>query len=170
MNIFVKIHVLDKEKKSGTTKKFAENLLKKTFQDKKQIDNFSIMTILDDSGGILQEIEIDLHGILPVIGGISFHNSKGKEYNLIVADYHGACLMLYELVDDKAYFHGALSGVELDRYSRTQSGGSFKYYNRIYKKLSAKEISAPIKRDKYVYSTCEKIESARKSGKDILCL
>lgn len=165
MNIYVKVHVPDDLTRAGTYRKFAEAILKKAFGKDSLADRYNVMSIHGDSGEILQEIEIDLHGVLKVVGGISFYDSKGKLYQLIIADYHGACLMLYELEDDKAYFHGALSGIELDRFNFAHPGHSFSYCRRVYRKMTGKEVFSLIKKDKYTYSTCEKIESARKAGK-----
>lgn len=125
------------------------------------IKDVKVINILDDSGVPIQEIDIDLFGSLKILGGFSFIDSTQKKYNLIVVD-EGASYLLFEVDNNKALFHGALTGMEEDRFFKSKPGQKFSYYRRIYTKLTTKEINTlvcPIAT--YKYDTADKVESPR---------
>jgi hypothetical protein len=88
------------------------------------------------------QINIDLYGIMRVIGGVSYSTCMGV-VQLILVD-EGASLLLFQLKKcdglDKALFHGGLNGTEFKRFQATSPGHFFNYYKRVYRKLPMREV------------------------------
>lgn len=156
-----------KREKDITTRSSALKLLEKIREtinkSDKSIQNISLCGLVDDEGKQIHEINIDLYGILRVEGAIIFRESSGIAHTLIVVD-EGASYLLFELIEDKAFFHGALTGIELDGFLSSVPGKRFSYYRRVYKKLADKHIFDLIDPYKvYRYETGEAFESPRKA-------
>lgn len=123
-----------------------------------------IKKIVSANGNPTIDINIELFGSVRVLGGFSFKNSKGKEIVNVIVD-EGASHLLFELnnSEKKAYFHGALTGLENERFFNTKPGGFFSYYRRKYKKLKEIYLFKLIDQSTvYSYDTAEKQESPRR--------
>jgi hypothetical protein len=111
------------------------------------------------------QINIDIMGILPVVGGVSYQSSEGK-INLLLVDEGVACL-LFRLVNKKALFYGGLNGLEFQRFQQNKPGDTFKYYRRIYQKLSMKEIDGMVDKNViYYYDTPMTVDNPRKKNEN----
>lgn len=115
-----------------------------------------------DNGEPFIQINIDLHGILRVIGGVSYLSKTEKTIKLILVD-EGASFLLFKIEDTKALFYGGLNGTEFKRFQSTESNKCFNYYRRQYRKLTMQEVSGLVNpRIKYYYDTPKEIEDPRK--------
>ena len=94
--------------------------------------------IMDDEEPFIQ-INIDLRGIMRVVGGVSYRTKTKELLKLIMVD-EGAALLLFQIKGKKALFHGGLNGTEFKRFLNTKPGQNFGYYQRTYTKLTMQEV------------------------------
>jgi hypothetical protein len=171
MKIIVEIDVSpgffqDKRRKKPTIRETALNLVSRISESDRNIRSATLNGLVDEGGKQVHEINIDLYGVMRVAGAIAFNESTGVTHTLLVVD-EGASYLLFELDGDRALFHGALTGMELDGFESRCPGRKFSYYRRVYKKLSDNHIFALIDPTKiYRYDTGEPFESPRKAVKN----
>ena len=117
---------------------------------------------ITNSGEPFVQINIDLRGIMRVVGGVSYH-TKAKELIKLVLVDEGASFLLFQIQGKKALFYGGLNGTEFKRFLTTKPGQSFKYYQRTYTKLSMQEVKDLVDPTIiYYHDVPEKVEDPRK--------
>ena len=123
----------------------------------KDLKNLSITT----DGEPFIQINIDLHGILKVIGGLFYLINNLKSKTLLLVD-EGASYLLFRVDEKKAIFCGGLNGTELHRFLETKPGGSFRYYKRVYHKLYMTEVQKLVDPAIVYYYDTEEVDNPRK--------
>jgi hypothetical protein len=117
---------------------------------------------LTDNGELFIQINIDLHGIMRVIGGVSYYNKASELIELILVD-EGASFLLFQIKNNIAFFYGGLNGVEFKRFNETDPGHHFNYYRRKYTKLTMQEVDRLVDQKKiYYYDTPKTVDDPRK--------
>ena len=118
---------------------------------------------ITDKGEPFVQINVDLHGIMRVIGGIEYSSQK-EEIKLLLVD-EGASFLLFQLKGKKALFYGGLNGTEFKRFQDTQPNEYFNYYRRKYRKLTMHEINELVyPGTTYYYDTPDNVEDPRKKN------
>ncbi len=162
-------HSMAEVKKVRTMRGIAEGIVQSFIDSDSRIGQARVVSLKDDHGQIFHEVHIDMLGILRVVGGYMFQDSTGREYKMILVDDGGTSNLIFELRDKQAFFYGALTGLELERFNSSTAGGYFSYYNRMYKKLSMKEVGELINHGiEYRHEPGDALESARKGTSGVL--